>query len=173
MTVRPLFALSLLLTCSGCGGASSPPATEAATVSVPPAVPAPAAPASAEPARATAADPPPARAAEVNEMFGAKHLLVMYQGSMRAASTITRTKAEARARAELAVVKSRTGTPFEELVREFSDEPGAAKRGGDLGTFRRGQMVPEFQAAVDALKVGEISGVFETPFGFHVALRTR
>jgi parvulin-like peptidyl-prolyl isomerase len=57
-------------------------------------------------------------------------------------------------------------------VKEYSDEPRAGERGGDLGTFPKGSMVPEFQAALDKMKIGDISDVVETPFGFHVILRT-
>src|SRR5262249_7347103 len=107
------------------------------------------------------------------EVFGAKHLLVMYKGSMRAPENITRSKDEAKARAEEARKKAKAGTKFEEVVKEYSDEPGAGDRGGDLGTFPRGRMVGPFQDAVEKLKVGEISDLVETPFGFHVILRTR
>lgn len=117
--------------------------------------------------------PEPPAAAEVSDVFGARHLLVQFAGAMRAAPTITRTREEARARAMEAFQKARAGARFEDLVAQYSDEPGAAKRGGDLGTFRRGQMVPTFQAAVEATRVGELTGVMETPFGFHVILRTR
>ena len=54
-----------------------------------------------------------------------------------------------------------------------SDEPGADKRGGDLGKFPKGAMVPEFQAGLEKIKVGEVSDLVETPFGFHVILRTQ
>jgi hypothetical protein len=118
-------------------------------------------------------EPAPAAAAETRETFGARHLLVMYKGSMRALPTVTRTRDEARARAEEAARKAQGGARFEDLVVEYSDEPGAAGRGGSLGTFRRGQMVPTFEAAVERLRVGEVSGVVETPFGFHVVLRTK
>jgi len=107
------------------------------------------------------------------EMFGAKHLLVMYQGSRRAAPSVTRTRDEAKARALEALQKARAGMRFEDVVVMYSDEPGAASRGGDLGRFPKGAMVPEFQVAVEALKPGELSAVVETPFGFHVILRTQ
>jgi parvulin-like peptidyl-prolyl isomerase len=96
----------------------------------------------------------------------------MYQGSRRAPSTVTRTKDEARARAAEALKKLKRGAPFEDVVRQYSDEPGAASRGGDLGKFPSGVMVPEFEAEVVRTPVGKISDVFETPFGFHILLRT-
>jgi parvulin-like peptidyl-prolyl isomerase len=106
--------------------------------------------------------------------FGAKHLLVQYKGSMRAAPTITRSKDDAKKRATEARDKAKKpGAKFEDIVKEYSDEPGADKRGGDLGTFRKGQMVPQFQDAVEKMKVGEISDLVETPFGYHVILRTK
>lgn len=107
------------------------------------------------------------------EMFGAKHFLVMYKGSMRAPGTITRTKEEAKARAEEGLKKVKGGAKFEDVVTEYSDEPGAGSRGGDLGTFPKGAMVPQFQEGVEKIKVGEVSGLVETPFGYHVILRTK
>jgi parvulin-like peptidyl-prolyl isomerase len=120
-------------------------------------------------AETAAAATPPAQRDE----FGAKHLLVQYKGAMRAPPTITRTEEEAKARATEAMKKVKSGTKFEDAVKEYSDEPGAAQRGGDLGKFRKGQMVPDFQTAVEKLKVGEISDLVKTPFGYHVILRTQ
>lgn len=116
---------------------------------------------------------PMGTAAPAGETYGARHLLVQYKGSMRAAPAITRSEDEAKARATEAQKKAKGGAKFEELVKEYSDEPNAAARGGDLGTFRKGQMVPEFQTAVEKLKVGEVSDLVKTPFGYHVILRTK
>lgn len=117
---------------------------------------------------------PPQQAQPPREMFGAKHLLVMYKGSRRAPENVTRTKEEAKARAEDALKKAREKkAPFEELVKEYSDEMGAGARGGDLGKFPKGAMVPEFQAGLEKTKVGEVSDLVETPFGYHVILRTQ
>ena len=107
------------------------------------------------------------------EMFAAQHLLVMYKGSRRAPESITRTQAEAKTRATEAQKKAKEGKiKFDDLVKEYSDEPGAGAKGGSLGTFPKGSMVPEFQNALDKMKIGDISDVVETPFGYHVILRT-
>ncbi len=58
------------------------------------------------------------------------------------------------------------GTSFEEAAAQFSDCPD---RGGDLGYFGRGQMVGEFDDVVFKMKKGEVSQVFQTSFGFHIA----
>ncbi len=56
---------------------------------------------------------------------------------------------------------------FEELARLFSND-GSASKGGDLGWMSPGDSMPEFETPVAALKVGELSDVIETPFGFHL-----
>ncbi len=126
-----------------------------------------------EPKPSVAPLPPQRPDQPPKEMFGAKHLLVMYKGSMRAPEAITRTKEEAKARAEDARKKAKAGSKFEDLVGEYSDEPGAGQRGGDLGKFPKGRMVPAFQDGLEKTKVGEVSDLVETPFGFHVILRTQ
>ena len=61
-------------------------------------------------------------------------------------------------------------TDFEELARTKSVDPSASN-GGDLGFFGPGEMIPAFEQAAMALKVGEISGVVQTPIGFHIIKR--
>jgi parvulin-like peptidyl-prolyl isomerase len=58
------------------------------------------------------------------------------------------------------------GADFAELADRHSDSPG---RGGDLGYFARGQMVAQFETVVFALRPGEVSDIFRTPFGYHMA----
>jgi hypothetical protein len=114
----------------------------------------------------------PAELAAQPTEISARHLLVSYKDALRAAPGIGRSKAEARARAEEAQKRAAAGEDFKALVKQYSDEPGAADRGGDLGKFDRNSMVPAFANAAFALKVGEVSQVVETQFGFHVILRT-
>jgi peptidyl-prolyl cis-trans isomerase C len=62
------------------------------------------------------------------------------------------------------------GSDFEQLARDFSLCPSAA-RGGDLGEFPRGRMVPAFEKALMTLKENEVSGVVRTQFGYHLIQR--
>lgn len=69
--------------------------------------------------------------------------------------------------------RARAGGDFAALAREFSDEPGAAERAGALGRFARGVMAPPFEQAAFALQVGQMSGIVETPFGYHIIRRSQ
>lgn len=99
----------------------------------------------------------------------ASHILLMYEGSAR--STATRSKEEARAEILALAKELADGADFQQLAAENSDCP-SGMRGGDLGTFGRGQMVGPFEDAAFALEVGNISDVVETDFGFHLIQRT-
>lgn len=59
------------------------------------------------------------------------------------------------------------GSDFGELARKWSHCP-SKKKGGDLGWFKKGQMVPEFETPVFAAKTGDIVGPFKTEFGWHI-----
>jgi parvulin-like peptidyl-prolyl isomerase len=99
----------------------------------------------------------------------ASHILLMYKGSMR--SQATRSKDEALTEIKNIKEEIDQGADFGQMARQYSDCP-SGEDGGDLGEFPKGAMVPEFEVAAFALKSGEVSGVVETPFGFHLIQRT-
>jgi len=76
-------------------------------------------------------------------------------------------KAEARKKIEAVQQKIKDGGDFAELAKEYSEGPSNT-RGGDLGFFRRGQMVKPFEDAAFAMKVDEVSEIVETRFGYHL-----
>lgn len=60
------------------------------------------------------------------------------------------------------------GADFEKMAKEHSKDPGSRERGGDLGYFSRGQMVPVFEEAAFRIKPGEVSQPFKSQFGWHI-----
>jgi parvulin-like peptidyl-prolyl isomerase len=103
------------------------------------------------------------------EQVQASHILLMYAGSAR--STATRTKAEALDSINEFKTALDEGMDFAALAVANSDCP-SGRSGGDLGPFGRGQMVPEFEDAAFSMEVGDVSGVIETDFGYHLVKRT-
>jgi len=69
------------------------------------------------------------------------------------------------------IERIKKGESFEALAAQFSKCP-SGKKGGDLGSFGKGQMVPQFENAAFKLKVGEISGPVKTQFGYHIIKKT-
>lgn len=100
----------------------------------------------------------------------AAHILLMYQGSLKAPETVTRTKSEAKAEIEALLEKVRQGADFAELAKLYSDCP-SKRNGGDLNYFGRGVMAKPFEDAAFSLEKGEVSDVVETQFGFHIIKR--
>jgi peptidyl-prolyl cis-trans isomerase C len=73
-----------------------------------------------------------------------------------------------RALAENLRTRVQNGENFALLAGEFSQDPGSAPNGGDLGSFAKGEMVPAFEEVAFALEVGEVSSAVETSFGIHL-----
>ncbi|NDE14298.1 hypothetical protein EBZ80_05135 [bacterium] len=100
----------------------------------------------------------------------ARHILVGFEGARNASADSAKRKkdaAKSRAGEVLAKVKA-AGADFAKIAKEFTDEAAGKTKGGDLGFFSREMMVKEFSDAAFALKPGQISGIVESPFGFHV-----
>lgn len=104
------------------------------------------------------------------DKVSARHILVMYEGSQNAPARVTRTKEEAKTFIDELLVRLQKGEKFEDLAMEYSDCP-SAKSGGDLGAFGPGDMTPAFEEAAFACEVGGMTGVVETPFGYHIIQR--
>lgn len=100
----------------------------------------------------------------VPEERRASHILIKAE---RSAPAEERAKAKAKAEGLLAEVRKNPAA-FAELAKKNSQDEGSAVNGGDLDFFGRGAMVKEFDAAVYAMKPGEISNLVETDFGFHI-----
>jgi peptidyl-prolyl cis-trans isomerase SurA len=82
-------------------------------------------------------------------------------------------RAAALARAESALAEVRRGEDFSVVAHRLSDDAGSKDRGGDLGWFRRGQMVEAFERAAFRMRPGQISDIVATPFGYHIILVDR
>ncbi|PCI22833.1 MAG: peptidylprolyl isomerase [Piscirickettsiaceae bacterium] len=75
---------------------------------------------------------------------------------------------EIRTKAEHVLLRLQNGEKFEILAKEFSDDIGSAKNGGDLGIINKGMMDDAFEGALSALQVDEISDVIQSEYGFHI-----
>jgi len=104
------------------------------------------------------------------EQVRARHILIRAQGSPTAVRPGQKdlTEAEALAKAQDLRKRIQAGEDFAQLASQESDDTGSAAKGGDLGFFRHGQMVPSFEQAAFALQPGAIGEPVKSPFGYHV-----
>lgn len=93
------------------------------------------------------------------ERFQASHILLKTEGKDDAA---------VRKQAEELLAKLKGGADFAALAKKMSEDEVSAQKGGDLGAFGAGDMVPEFEKAAAALKPGELSGLVKSQFGYHI-----
>ncbi|MBV8910014.1 MAG: peptidylprolyl isomerase [Gammaproteobacteria bacterium] len=94
---------------------------------------------------------------EVPEKRRARHILITGKDD-----------AAARAQAEQVLAQVKAGKDFGELARKYSQDPGSAQNGGDLGWADRSSFVKPFADALFGMKVGEIAGPIKTQFGYHI-----
>jgi len=119
--------------------------------------------------------PPPVTEDEVRAFFeaqranlGRRPATLTFEQVVVAPRASDSARTAARDRALEILGELRRGADFEALARRHSDDPGTKDRGGNLGWFRRGDMVPQFDSAAFALPPGQLSGVVESSYGFHI-----
>ena len=101
---------------------------------------------------------------QTKEERRASHILISVAES---ASSEEKNSAKKTANEVLAKLQAKESS-FAELAKQFSNDPGSAENGGDLGFFEKGLMVESFDEAVFSASVGEIQGPIETQYGFHI-----
>jgi peptidyl-prolyl cis-trans isomerase C len=104
------------------------------------------------------------------EEVKARHILIRFQGSKMPLADGKKdiTAAEALAKVTDLRAKIVAGADFAAVAKENSDDTGSGANGGDLGSFTRGQMVPEFDKEAFLLPVGQLSQPVKSPFGYHL-----
>ena len=102
-----------------------------------------------------------AKSFQVPEQVKIRHILI--------ATGKDKDDAAAAKQAEALLAQLRSGADFAALAKEHSADPGSADKGGDLGFFAQGRMVPEFDSAAFQLqKPGDLSNLVKTQFGYHI-----
>ncbi len=96
------------------------------------------------------------------ERVRVRHILIKTQGKPKEEAP------KLKAKAEDLLKQIKAGADFAELAKKNSDDPGSAEKGGEYGWMTRGQTVPNFEKAAFSLKPGEISGVIDTEYGYHI-----
>jgi len=96
------------------------------------------------------------------ERVRVRHILIKTQGKPKEEAPVLRAKAEQ-------ILKQiQGGGNFAELAKKFSEDPGSGQKGGELGWVTHGQMVANFEKACFSLKPGELSGIVDTEYGYHI-----
>jgi peptidyl-prolyl cis-trans isomerase C len=97
------------------------------------------------------------------EMVRSRHILIKTDPSAS-----VNDKKKAREKADDILKKIKAGEDFAKLASDSSDDTGSKPKGGELGFFTKGRMVKSFEDAAFSLKPGEVSGIVETQFGYHI-----
>lgn len=96
------------------------------------------------------------------EAVWARHILIKFPEGVKEEDKDKLTK-----KAEEILTKAKNGEDFAQLAKQYSEDPGSAEYGGDY-VFQKGKMVKAFEDAAFSLQPGQISGIIETDFGFHI-----
>jgi peptidyl-prolyl cis-trans isomerase D len=99
---------------------------------------------------------------QVPDRVHVEHILFMTVGKTSAEI------AEIKKQAEKVLEMVKKGGDFPKLAKQYSEDPGSKDKGGDLGWILKGQTVPEFQQVAFSLPVGQVSGLVQTQYGFHI-----
>jgi peptidyl-prolyl cis-trans isomerase SurA len=98
-----------------------------------------------------------------DEMFQARHIFFALNDKTPESDV-----KKIMAKAMTVLQKARSGSDFGELAKEYSDDTSTAKDGGELGTFKKGEMLPDIESTLETMKPGELSDLVETPAGLHI-----
>jgi peptidyl-prolyl cis-trans isomerase D len=104
----------------------------------------------------------------VPEQVKVTHILIKIPLPAPGAKVDDKAVADARAKAEDVLKQVKAGGDFAKLAEKYSDDPGSAKSGGELGWIGRGRTVPEFEKAAFSLGKGETSDLVQSSYGFHI-----
>ncbi len=104
----------------------------------------------------------------VPEQVKVAHILIKTPATEPGAKEDDKAVAEARTKAEAVLKEVKAGGDFAKLAEKYSDDPGSAKAGGELGWIGRGRTVPEFEKAAFSLAKGQTSDLVKSSFGFHI-----
>ena len=104
------------------------------------------------------------------ETLTARHILIRVKGAPMPAAPGKPELSDDEAKAKAEAIRKRIvgGEDFAKIAKEESDDTSSGEKGGDLGEFKKGMMVPPFETAAFALKTGDISEPVLTPFGYHI-----
>jgi peptidyl-prolyl cis-trans isomerase D len=104
----------------------------------------------------------------VPEQVKVRHILIKIPLPAPGAQEDPKAVADARAKAEDVLKQIKAGGDFAKLAEKYSDDPGSAKNGGELGWIGRGRTVPEFEKAAFSLPKGQTSDLVKSSYGFHI-----
>jgi parvulin-like peptidyl-prolyl isomerase len=98
----------------------------------------------------------------VDKTASVRHILIMTQGKSE------QEKAAARTKIEDILAKAKAGADFAELAKQYTEDTGSKENGGLFEDFPRGRMIKPFEDAAFSVPIGELSGVVETNYGYHI-----